>query len=485
MKVAVLHYHLRPGGVTTVIRQQIEATRNDNDFLVLTGENPVDDFPADVQIIPSLGYDREDTTACTSPEDTAGEIINRINRKWQHGCDLVHIHNPFLKKNRQFLKILNALGSRGMVLFLQAHDFAEDGRPNSYFAHDPYPENCHIGVINSRDHSILLDAGGKDAGVHKIANAVTPFPSTPTETEGDSAERIILYPVRAIRRKNIGEAILLSLFFGNNEKLAITLPPNSPGDLPAYEGWKSFVKNNRLNVEFEASSTRDFLNLVANAEAMITTSITEGFGFSFLEPWTAGKPLCGRRIPEICADFENAGIDLSHLYDTIDVPIAWFDKRDLRHKLRQAAMRSRSAFGISPAHSAESSSGRKFIAPFEAMAEADTIDFGFLDESLQKRVMQRLLNSPEDKSALVAQNPFLVHRNQRDAQRVIDQNNQAVLVRFNQSALANRLTKTYQTVTQTPVHQHIDKTRLFERFLTPSNFSLLKWGQYTEEAVDD
>ncbi|MDY6895211.1 MAG: hypothetical protein SVO01_07350 [Thermotogota bacterium] len=34
MKIAVLHYHLRPGGVTTVIRQQIEATADKNEFLI-------------------------------------------------------------------------------------------------------------------------------------------------------------------------------------------------------------------------------------------------------------------------------------------------------------------------------------------------------------------------------------------------------------------------------------------------------------------
>ncbi len=67
---------------------------------------------------------------------------------------------------------------------------------------------------------------------------------------------LVLYPIRAIRRKNIGEAILLSLFFRHGQTLAVTLPPNSPSDIKSYEGWKIFVRDRKLNLEFDNGEQR-------------------------------------------------------------------------------------------------------------------------------------------------------------------------------------------------------------------------------------
>ena len=59
--------------------------------------------------------------------------------------------------------------------------------------------------------------------------------------------------------------------------------------------------------------------MVAHAEAIVSTSIAEGFGLGFLEPWTFGKGLCGRNIPEITKDFENLGINLQNLYSRLSL----------------------------------------------------------------------------------------------------------------------------------------------------------------------
>ncbi|MDY6824536.1 MAG: hypothetical protein SWH68_12175 [Thermodesulfobacteriota bacterium] len=478
MKIAVLHYHLRPGGVTTVIRQQIEATADKNEFLVLTGEQPDGVFPAEIQVIPALGYDGHDGDACPDPGRAADAIIDQINQRWETGCDLVHIHNPFLRKNRQLLNVIEHLKKKGMALLLQVHDFAEDGRPKNYFTRAPYPADCHIGVINSRDRMILLDAGAVDEGIHNIANAVTPFANVPANESAAQDERIILYPVRAIRRKNIGEAILLSLFFEKNETLAITLPPNSPADFPAYDGWKAFARDHGLNVMFEASSKRDFLELVAAADAMLTTSITEGFGFSFLEPWTAGKPLCGRRLPAVCADFEDAGLCLDHLYDAIAVPTTWFDRQTLENRFQTAVANSCRAFGMSRAN-------EDLTAPFSAVAKAPIIDFGALDEFLQKQLLSRLMASDEDRQVLVKKNPFLAHLNRDLAKRAIRQNDEVVRRRFSHTALAERLMAAYASASRTKVAQRLDKDRLLKQFLSPENFSLLKWGEYEEGSAHE
>ena len=115
--------------------------------------------------------------------------------------------------------------NRGIRLFLQIHDFAEDGRPHLYYPGE-YPADCHYGVINSRDYKILLNAGLEQKGLHKLFNMVNPFDGT-RQDRGE--KNVVLYPVRAIRRKNIGEAILLSLFFKNGATLAITRATNHAG----------------------------------------------------------------------------------------------------------------------------------------------------------------------------------------------------------------------------------------------------------------
>ena len=56
MKIAFLHYHLKTGGVTTVLRQQLAAIGKKEHTLVLTGLAPETPFPADFVHIPELGY---------------------------------------------------------------------------------------------------------------------------------------------------------------------------------------------------------------------------------------------------------------------------------------------------------------------------------------------------------------------------------------------------------------------------------------------
>ena len=61
--------------------------------------------------------------------------------------------------------------------------------------------------------------------------------------------------------------------------------------------------------------------------ALVTTSIAEGFGLAFLEPWISGSSVVGRNLPDITEDFS---VELDHLYDRFDVPVDRVDLRELR-----------------------------------------------------------------------------------------------------------------------------------------------------------
>ena len=470
MNIAFIHYHLQTGGVTTVLKQQVEALIDTCDMLVLTGAAPETPFPCDTIQIPELGYDRPDQKPL-KPKDVAASIIKAINLKWKSGCDLVHVHNPTLAKNKNFLKILRELQHRNIKLFLQIHDFAEDGRPQSYFSEDEYVADCHYGVINSRDYDILLKAGLKKEGLHKIFNTIKPFKFNSSEAP---AQEQVLYPIRAIRRKNIGEAILLSLFFKNNETLMLTLPPNSPIDIKSYAGWKAFVQEKNLDVVFDAGLTHKFSELVYSSKFLITTSITEGFGLSFLEPWTGQKLLWGRKLPEICRDFEANGIQLDHLYSRFYVPVTWLDTAKLLAVWQLCARKAGAMFNFNIEE-------KSITDAFEKIIADAAIDFGLLNEAFQKQIISRVLSDPSNRAVLIDLNPFLMSPGKvSNPEDLIQNNRQAILNHYNKTNYTQTLVNIYKKTVAANVFHCIDKAVLFSAFLNLENFSLLKWGSYVE-----
>ncbi len=116
------------------------------------------------------------------------------------------------------------------------------------------------------------------------------------------------------------------MFLKDDQTLAITLPPHSPADMPSYAPGSALSPTIDSSIAFEVGQHHDFSELVGAARSLITTSINEGFGFSFLEPWTAHKLLWGRKLPDICHDFEENDIDLGHLYTQLSIPLKWIDQ---------------------------------------------------------------------------------------------------------------------------------------------------------------
>ena len=74
-------------------------------------------------------------------------------------------------------------------------------------------------------------------------------------------------------------------------------------------------------IRFEASDRVDFERLMQGADRMITTSIKEGFGMMYLEPWLAHRPVVGRSLPDVVQDFKDAGMRFDALYDRL--PVDW------------------------------------------------------------------------------------------------------------------------------------------------------------------
>ena len=60
---------------------------------------------------------------------------------------------------------------------------------------------------------------------------------------GDS---FTLYPVRGIRRKNVGEFLLHALHGGEHERFALSLVPQNPIEKAHFDEWQGFVQQHEL-----------------------------------------------------------------------------------------------------------------------------------------------------------------------------------------------------------------------------------------------
>ena len=143
-------------------------------------------------------------------------------------------------------------------MLLQPHDFAEDGRPQNYHLlrrqlgdsmdHLLYPRADHVwyAPINYRDKSFLSSIGLPQ--VHVLPNTVTPHEQAASSTLENS--RTVVYPARAIRRKNMGEFLLWSLLAPEEFRFQSTLAPQNPKWQAYYNQWVEFAKELALPVEF-------------------------------------------------------------------------------------------------------------------------------------------------------------------------------------------------------------------------------------------
>jgi glycosyltransferase involved in cell wall biosynthesis len=395
----------------------------------------------------------------------ADAILLVMDKHWGGAADILHVHNPLIQKNVSLLPALNILNKRGIRLLLQNHDLAEDFRPDVYTGGEDYPENCHYAVINNRDYSFLHRAGLKPEGLHLLPNEVVPVPVTP----GLEQDRY-LYPVRAIRRKNIGEALLLSLFILPGRTVAITLPPTVEKDQAQYRRWMNFAEEYRLPVEFGIGLREPLADAFGRSLCVISTSVKEGFGFSFLEPWTAGRAVIGRRIDYVCGDFEAAGLRFNALYQEIKIPMVYLAPLILRKKMERALTGIYEAFGQEPPRYLINMMGDELLSH-------DTVDFGRLDEESQEGIIRTVISNWVVFQDIIKENPFLgTLADWQPYEEDIAYNSRKVAEAYGKERIVSILKDAYQSVLDNPVTHKLSKSILLELYLDPLQMSLVGIG---------
>jgi len=484
MQLAIVHYHLNRGGVTQVIQNHLRALaaagQGGIDRVVILFGGRKEAWPEG----PVTGANGIDLRLCPVPEleydDGGSPAADKLSRAMADAltaegaspetCAL-HIHNHSLGKNASLPGAVKILAAKGWRSLLHVHDFAEDFRPDNYrqladaLAPD-HPENLprqlypqagqiHYAVLNGRDFRLLEQAGVPANRLHSLPNPVAPFGELPDRGTaramladkfgvGESC-KFLLYPVRGIRRKNVGEALLWSLLPSEEVRVGITLSPLNPVENRTYQQWAELAAKLNLPTLFGVGDPGGlgFTENLSASDVILTTSVAEGFGMVFLECWLAGRTLVGRDLPEITSDFKSSGVTFDGLHDKLLVPIDWIGLDGFRDALAQTFLSVSAAYGVAA------------MSPTDLSAEIDNlvtdgkVDFALLSVALQRRVIERLGRCPFDIDVLRQINPWIesaVADGHGLRSEQVGQNAAIVSEQYSLAACGKRLADVYKNV---------------------------------------
>tara|TARA_R110002096_G_scaffold16106_23_gene55130 strand:- start:3010 stop:4449 length:1440 start_codon:yes stop_codon:yes gene_type:complete len=478
VKIAIVHYHLRRGGVTRVIEDAVASLEGHGvETVVLAGESYLGDRLPNVRVIEGLGY--RNTATEQDARHLAREMQSAVTDALGTDPDLWHIHNHSLAKNVAFPEAVHHLLLDGAKLLLQVHDFAEDGRPANYErqtayyagredsrAEQLYPRGTqiHYATLNQRDSLHLCNAGIDAGHLHWLPNSVTPPPCSQPRTDPFPGKRFILYPVRGIRRKNLGELMLLSLL-NPDAVFGVTLEPENPEWRQIHDEWAKFSRQHRLPVHlaYGRHGPLSYPELIHRADVMISTSVAEGFGLAFLEPWLADKAVVGRDLPKITRDFVKQGVKLDHLYQRLEIPMKWIDEPDLHAALADGLFESYQSYNREPPADAVDRA-------WATTVRAHRVDFGRLSESFQRQALERCLSEPNLRHSISAPTLALEEEDR------IAENRELIEQSYSLSQYGPRLLEIYREIAASPLGElsSYDADAVLDAFLAPENFNLLR-----------
>jgi len=494
LHIAVWHHHLRPGGVSSVIRDSLEAlgryggykqvkavlltdtteTGNRLDWLEQLGG--VENLSVELRHIPELAYN--DTPAADQKEF--------LSRAWEQfrillgHLDLsdsskqnpyvLYAHNPVLGKNPYASAALRLLsdwafeGNHPLVILNQTHDFAELHRPGQVRAwrracpvqeeeervgwEFPLAANIVHAALTGQDRERLGRTGIPDDSIHVLPNSVRlvgPYAgkgSSRLEKKLGKGRPYLLAAQKVMRRKNTLEALLvLSALreLGLDIALVVTLPASSSEDKKYEKLVIQAVEKHGLPALIGikrnfGKQAPDFDEVVSASAAFITTSVMEGFGQSFLEGWVAGRPVLGRRLEGPCRDFETAGVNLAHLYDRMLVDPDWLEGglERVKEAYRANLSKLRSELGFPPLDDSYFEQEFNLHKTFRANRGGTLVDFGDLSPAMQSEIIDSACSRKEKiLSRVIELNPAL-----KDWEKFIA-GRKRNLVKKNRSAVAS------------------------------------------------
>lgn len=301
--IVSVHYHLRPGGVTSVIKATDRILEEAGvPHQVLSGNSPG---------LEAFDYDE------SASGDLSAQLRKAAGAHFGDESLLWHFHNPCLGRNPALTRSLVQLARDGEAMVLQHHDLAEDGRPRNLAILDevevPYPDAPRIAhaFLNRRDRDVFLAAGLDPDRAVLLPNPIQHFPRRDPVPEGPAR---VLLPMRGLPRKNLGEFLLLAAAAPEGVEFLQGSAPTQPRWQPAYDAWRSFAEAEPLPVRFDVFAEHSPAWWFRHSTHLLTTSRQEGFGLVHIEAANHRRVL-GRRLPHLKLE----GFPEDGLYDALGV----------------------------------------------------------------------------------------------------------------------------------------------------------------------
>ncbi len=429
-RILIIHYHLNPGGVTRIINLQARSLiehSNSYEVLLMTGAGDSTGIfiNSGIRMLVNevLNYLPENEQIYQSTYD----VLKKFLYEQVYADDIIHVHNLNLGKNPILTLVISELANEGFRIINHVHDFAEDRPENieflnhvigGFFKKDiqsllyPNLPNFLYAVLTSHDLNRLQELGIDKNNLFLLPNPVA-FDRRGNMVKKeivkkqvcdtlqiDYQKKLVTYPVRAIRRKNMGEYILFAVLFRDEANWLVTQPPLNPVEVESYLQWKSFCLKNKIPVIFEAANLVAFEDIMQASDFCFTTSIQEGFGMTFLEPWLLDTPVLGRNISHVTSDIEKTGVEFPLLYNA-------------------------------------------FIVNFENK----TIDFSKLTPDQQRLYIETIIQNKSLQKELFNDNPYVGKLLTSINESLIKKNKAIILNEFSLKKYAERLERIYQKIT--------------------------------------
>jgi glycosyltransferase involved in cell wall biosynthesis len=479
MTAAIVHYHLRPGGVTRVIASASRALAAAGIPHVILSGSPAADDP-DLPVVVLEGLDYLPAPSIPDPAVLEERVREAAARTLGSPPDIWHFHNSCLGKAPAVTGLIRRLAEAGERLVLQVHDLAEDGRPANYQRLPdtgrihPTGSNIRYAFINSRDHDRFIAAGLPPRHARLLLNpqSLPPLPAPPPHA-AESPQ--VFYPVRGIRRKNLGEFLLLAALAPLGARFAIASPPANAAAREIHDHWQNFARRHPLPVDFAVVDRRSpaagldssFPSWLAACTHLATTSVAEGFGYAFPDSLALRKPLIGRSIPYL--DHARHGSHHPGLYDHLIVPRDWINEAELFLDL---ADRLRTTYRLYdrplPDEAVEQA--------WQAIRLPHGFDFGNLPEDIQRSCINRCIAEPhlprvQTGSALVPADQWLADRLSPDRAPLLPPLAPSATA---SAAYGEALGQIYHScLRQAGPPGWVDSSRLLDLYLAPASFHFL------------
>ncbi len=481
MIVVIFHCHYERGGVTQVVENHVRALREHGqcERILLASGGRCSGLSSEtlqaVELIKIEGFDYDpDELTVTDLAVRQRQMLRELKHQFaDHGVSndqaLLHWHNHSLGKNTAVPGIIQSLASEGWRVLLQVHDFAEDNRPENYgrlisamqavskrqvdqYLY-PQHERLHYATLTRADAAVLRQIGVTRDCLHCLPNSVTVPPGEPLSQE-DARLKVLkvlqlpdearwsLYPVRGIRRKNIGELLLLSRWGNDNRYMGLTLIPTTPIEQRSYERWKHVAAEVSNRTVFDAGESTDLTlrQNVSAADYVVSTSVAEGFGMAFLEPWLLGRGVIARRLNTVADDFENGGVNLHSFYDSIPIPgnRSWISEcqREILDAQTQAWSHLPAVFHPT--------------IDMSVSEAVETLDFARLTPQRQVKVLQRMKSDRGfELAAKEFSRPLVTRLNQDFSDSVVQSNAEVVTEKYGSTCIGEELVQLYKQLNKT------------------------------------